>query len=170
MSLRLLCTLLLALGVVACGDDGGATDSSVDTGAGDPGGDTGASDATADAGCEGAMEGGACTMDGTFCGGPCADVCSFCNLLECRDGMWGRVEAAPAPCFACGPEVRCQADVEYCLALASGVPGGMDTYRCIEPPKRCLAGVTCECLTMAGVVGDCSEPSPGEVTMSVAAP
>jgi len=130
---------------------------------------TDAGDATADAGCGSAMLDGPCTVNGAFCGGPCGDVCGFCNLLECRDGTWGGVEVGPAPCFDCGSE-RCQADVQYCSRTISGVPGGDDSFACADPPEDCRSMVTCACLMTAGVAGDCDEPNPGEVTVSIAAP
>lgn len=46
--------------------------------------------------CDTAEEGGACAEEGSFCGGPC-DPCSFCNILRCDGGRWGRLEAPPDP-------------------------------------------------------------------------
>jgi hypothetical protein len=178
-SLPSIVSLLLVLS--ACGDDGSTSDASSDTSVSvDSASDAPPPDATTDAPpadtavdaavCADAEDGMPCTTPGVFCGGPCTDVCSFCNILRCEDGMWGRMEVFPAPCFSCGDSESCQTSVEYCQHTISGVKGGADTYACVEGTGDCEDAVTCECLAAEGVAGDCEEPSPGEATVTLAAP
>jgi len=37
--------------------------------------------------------------------------------LRCTGGRWQSQEVAPAPCFACGPTLRCQTNAQYCHVL-----------------------------------------------------
>ncbi len=151
----------------ASGDTSTTIDSSTD-GATDAATDAIVDSSTADApDCTGAMEGGACTAEGAYCGGPCTDACSFCNLLQCSGGMWARVEVSPAPCFSCGPDTRCQSDVQYCVDTVPGVPGGSESYECVDPPAACADDLSCDCLSTAGVDGRCSEGDAGEVTVTI---
>ncbi len=153
--------------------DGGENDGGQDVGAPDVGGsDASAADAGGDASaaCASAREGDACVDEGLVCGGPCADECSFCNLLECRDGQWIRHEVLPAPCFSCGPTLQCVTGERYCSVFLPGVPGGEPSYECVLPPTDCEATLNCECLMRRGVFGDCQEEGAGEITVTVAAP
>lgn len=173
----------MVLSITACGDDGGTADASGDTSVRDGASDS-AADATPDAAgdaaadapgdaavdCSTAAEGGACTVEGASCGGPCTDVCSFCNILRCEGGEWTRLEVFPAPCFDCGPEKQCEAGATYCSRTIAGVPGGGDEYECLDAPDRCAGSVTCMCIADEGLAGDCNEPNPNEVTLTIAAP
>jgi hypothetical protein len=175
-------SLLIAscLVLTACGgDDSAPTDATTDTSTTIDSTVDSATDSAADAvadtsadapDCSGAMEGEPCSAEGTVCGGPCTDACSFCNLLRCDGGTWSRMEVFPAPCFECGGGVSCQTDVQYCMHTISGEMGGEDTYECTDPPGACSDDLTCDCLTTAGVTGDCSAGEPGEVTVTIAAP
>lgn len=115
--------------------------------------------------CAGAAEGLACAAEGTSCGGPCTDVCSFCNLLFCSDGRWQRLEAFPAPCFACGDQ-RCQEQEQYCTVAHSDVGGEPDGYACQPTPEACRAEPTCACLGAQGLGFDrCTDDVAGQVTL-----
>lgn len=92
-----------------------------------------------------AAEGTPCGFEGASCGGAC-DPCGLCNVLVCRSGVWTRLEAhpPPGPCrsFACGPELRCNVEAEYCEHILSDVGGVPDQYLC----RAVLPGCTsCEC-------------------------
>jgi hypothetical protein len=91
-----------------------------------------------------AAEGTPCAELGRFCG-TCTDPCSFCNLLNCEEGIWVRLEAAPppGPCvsFACGDR-RCDAVTQYCAHTLDDT-GGPDLYGCVAYPADCRS---CACL------------------------
>ena len=87
--------------------------------------------------CATATENAACTVEGATCGGPCTDVCQFCNLLRCMSGRWQRMESAPAPCFTCGPDLRCQGFAQYCAVTTGGALGAGSSYRCTALPAAC---------------------------------
>src|SRR5690349_3168922 len=55
-----------------------------------------------------------CSVEDASCGSCSADACSFCNVVVCREGAWQRLEVHPAPCHACGPDLRCPSDESYC--------------------------------------------------------
>lgn len=101
-----------------------------------------------------AAAGTPCAEEGRFCG-RCIDPCGFCNLLECRGGQWGRLEAPPAPppcvSFECGPERRCDAVTQYCERVNSDVGGEPDSYRCRPYPDGCTS---CDCLPGDGCEGE----------------
>ena len=74
------------------------------------------------------MEGAPCSAAGEFCSTDCSDQCSFCNVLECVDGAWSRVEVPPAPCLDCA---------EMCpFVVAAGCAGG--------PPDQAACVMGCE--------------------------
>ncbi|MBI5512367.1 MAG: hypothetical protein HY909_01285 [Deltaproteobacteria bacterium] len=124
--------------------------------------DAGAPDAPRpDAGgsCAGAVDGGPCAPEGAFCGGPC-DPCSFCNVLVCRGGRWGRLEAPPPPpgtCADCDPRrAVCATPPPVCAGRGQvpSVRGGcwgecVSFDRCVaigcDPSGtvRCPTGTTC---------------------------
>lgn len=152
--------IAFALALAGCGASHDGTDAgSSDAGASDAGsGDAGA--------CADATEGASCSMEGSFCGGPCTDACSFCNVLECSGGTWMRREAPPAPCFACGDALRCQLDVSYCRVARSDVGGVPDSYACLDYEPGCAAGATCECVPESER-GFCTDEGGGEVTVEL---
>lgn len=182
---------ILALGcaalLFACGDDDSTTDAGEDTGgvdaASDTGGDdAGEDDAGADTGaedaggddagvCDDAVEDEPCDAEGTSCGGElCTDECSFCNILTCDEGTWTRLEAFPAPCFSCGPELQCPLDTDYCSVVIGGPAGSEPSYTCAEYPEACAAEPTCECLEGDGLPGDCAGDAETGITITLAAP
>src|SRR5262249_38293560 len=112
--------------------------------------------------------GAACASDGVTCGGPCSDVCSFCNILLCQSGRWANIETFPTPCFTCGPSGKCQTSKQYCNVTIGGVPGSQPSYRCTALPNSCLATPTCACLST--VPGTCQESGSGQITVTLAAP
>ncbi len=137
--------------------DGGAgpTDAGP-TDAGEPG------DASVD--CASAVVDTPCSVEGAFCGGPCTDECSFCNLLSCSGGTWNRVEVFPAPCFDCGESLRCVANEQHCVHTFSDVGGVPDDYECADNPPECMGDMaTCACLDAALIYDECVEPIPGEL-------
>lgn len=145
--------LLAVLFAALLGACGASTSPGVDAGPDAGAHDTGAADAQAadapaddaSATCADASEGEACASEGAFCGGPCTDECSFCNLLACREGTWQRMEAFPLPCYECGPELRCVTGEQYCQRAFddTGMP---DFFECRELPSACTSDVTCTCL------------------------
>jgi len=85
------------------------------------------------ASCAGAVEGGSCAAEGTFCGGPCTDPCMFCNVLRCVGGRWGRLEVPPLPpdmCRDAGPDA----------ADAGGLNCDPRTAACGSLPPPCMGG------------------------------
>ena len=122
--------------------------------------------------CATATENAACTVDGATCGGPCTDVCQFCNLLRCMSGRWQRMESAPAPCFTCGPDLRCQGFAQYCAVTTGGALGAGSSYRCTALPAACQTTPTCACLQTQGVAasGNCTMAAQGAVTVTILAP
>lgn len=46
-------------------------------------------------------EGSPCAKEGDFCSSGCEDPCMFCNVMNCTNGVWTRVEVFPAPCLSC---------------------------------------------------------------------
>lgn len=180
--------MILALGcaalLFACGDDDGTTDAGADTGGVDATTtDTGGDDAGDDAGgddaggddagdvCASAVEDEPCDAEGTSCGGElCTDECSFCNILMCEGGTWNRLEAFPAPCFSCGPELQCPQDTDYCSVVIGGPAGSEPSYSCAEIPEACTAEPSCECLDGEGLPGDCSGDAETGITITLAAP
>jgi hypothetical protein len=122
--------------------------------------------------CATATENAACTVDGATCGGPCTDVCQFCNLLRCTSGRWQRSESAPAPCFTCGPDLRCQGFAQYCDVTSGGAVGAGSSYHCTALPAACTTTPTCACLQTQGVAGsgNCAMAAQGAVTVTLLAP
>jgi hypothetical protein len=111
-----------------------------------------------------------CTNEGAFCSSGCTNACSFCTAFRCTGGQWMRMEAHPAPCFSCGPELRCRMHSQFCLTVVGGPAGSTPTYSCGEVPGSCPLAPTCACLDAVGQAGTCAEPTPGQVTITLAAP
>jgi hypothetical protein len=110
-----------------------------------------------------------CASEGQICGGPCTDECSFCNLIQCVEGRWQRLEVFPAPCFDCGPSLRCVEYAEYCHVLHGGEEGSGSSYECRDAPDRCEGTAACDCVTVpAG--GSCDDSTEGQVTVEEFAP
>jgi len=90
-------------------------------------------------------EGTPCASEGLSCG-RCTDSCGWCNILVCNGGLWNRLEAfpPPEPCtsFDCGPELRCQAETQYCEHVLSDVGGVPDGFACRPLPAGCTS---CDC-------------------------
>jgi hypothetical protein len=103
-------------------------------------------DANLDCSAPTVVEGMPCLVEDQACGGPCTDACSFCNVLLCRNGEWTRLEAVPAPCFACGPDERCVQYSEYCHVTHPDIGGQPDTFECSSMPAACTADPSCACL------------------------
>ncbi|UJR87137.1 hypothetical protein [Sandaracinus amylolyticus] len=110
-------------------------------------------------------EGTPCAEEGRTCG-RCTDSCGFCNILRCESGEWTHLEAhpRPPPCtsFACGPELRCAAEHEYCEHVRSDVAGFPDDYACRALPASCTE---CDCLPESGT---CERGSEGGLTVTFA--
>lgn len=145
-------------GVGGGGTGGGAAGAGGHGGAstGDMGGAGGGSS------CAIAASGAACTAEGATCGGPCTDVCQFCNLLRCTGGHWQSMEAAPAPCFSCG-DGKCQTMSQYCRTTEGGAAGAVPTHACVNIPTECLSMRTCACLASQATAGQCTMGSNGEL-------
>ena len=134
------------------GGRGGAGGSAGDGGSGGVGG-TGGNNT-----CASAVANGACTTEGTICGGNCTDICQFCNTLRCTGGHWQGQESAPAPCFDCGN------------GHVNDVPGRRATQaECVALPAACLPAPTCSCLTTQP---NCSQGDggTGALTLTILAP
>jgi hypothetical protein len=105
-----------------------------------------------------------CDVEGTSCGGPCTDPCSFCNIISCTDGTWRHLEAFPMPCFGCG-DLQCVQPEEYCRIQRSDVVGVPDEQECIDLPEGCEAP-SCECLAPTVAYDACTDLG-GEVTIEL---
>jgi hypothetical protein len=114
-------------------------------------------------------EGTACELEGQSCGGPCTDVCSFCNVAVCEGGVWTRLEVFPAPCFDCGEALRCQQDVEYCEVFTGGAAPGFVSYDCVPAPAACEGEASCACIDVPGGAGACNDSGDG-VVVQIATP
>jgi hypothetical protein len=154
---RFLLTLVLVSALGACGSTSAATD----------GGGSGGADGGGGA-CASAVAGGACSREGDSCG-DCTDVCNFCNVLICTGGKWGTMESAPAPCFACGPSLQCQNNVQYCAAQMGGAVGNPAQYHCAPLPSSCQTTPTCACL-IGTAAGNCTQAGPGQLTVTLLVP
>ena len=150
--------LLCPIVVCACGDDGGPTpiDAALP--------DAAMSDANLDCSAPTVADGMPCQVDGQTCGGPCNDPCSFCNVLVCDNGTWGRIEVVPAPCFACGPDEQCIQSSHYCHLEHPDVGGQPDVYQCQDTPQACASDPSCTCLATE-IVYDACTGDPGSVTV-----
>lgn len=133
--------------------------------------ETGGSDATSDGSatsgerdpCLDAVAGATCSSDGVTCGGPCTDMCQFCNLTRCQNGTWQRMEVFPAPCFECGDALTCVATDSYCR-ISNGA-----SYSCEPLPAACARDRSCECLQAQEPGISCSGAN-GELTVERAGP
>ena len=110
------------------------------------------------------LEDAPCSPEGTVCGGPCTDPCSFCNLMGCFDGRWQRLEAHPMPCFPCGDQ-QCVQPEQYCRIQRSDIGGIPDDFDCLALPDDCEAP-SCECLAETIVFSACTDHG-GEVTVEL---
>lgn len=166
-------TLTLALLLAGCGqttrvdggvamDGGGGADAATMTADGGSGTDAGPpGDAGVD--CSTAEVDTPCAVEGAYCGGPCTDACSFCNILSCSGGTWNRVEVFPTPCFACG-DAQCVTEEQHCVHSYSDVGGEPDGFGCADNPAECVGEMaTCACLGGSLTFDECVEPSAGEV-------
>lgn len=84
--------------------------------------------------------------------------------------MWTRLEAFPAPCFSCGPELQCPLDTNLCSVFLPGMAGSDPSYNCSPIPEACRAEPSCECLRSEGISGDCSGDAETGFTVTLAAP
>lgn len=141
-----------------------------DGGAGHPQGGKGGQGGVGTAGsgggespCATASAGQTCNGEGLTCG-TCPSACQNCALLRCSQGHWQMQEAFAAPCFSCGPTLRCQKTATYCHVV-----GGTPTYSCTPTPASCLPTPTCACLKgFAG--GTCEDKTGGDITITLGSP
>lgn len=119
--------------------------------------------------CATATDGATCTSEGATCGGPCTDICQYCNLLRCTSGHWQAIESAPAPCFVCG-DGKCQTMMQYCNTTEGGPVGNPPSHGCVDIPAACLSTRTCACLSQNSVTGMCTMGSNGELMTLLQAP
>ncbi|HET6148196.1 MAG TPA: hypothetical protein VFH68_11750 [Polyangia bacterium] len=165
-------------GVAAAGGSTGAGGGSVGTGGSDGGGGDAHGDAHNDAsdggaGCATAVAQGACGPEGAVCNSGCTDVCQLCNHLRCTGGHWQPEEVAPAPCFACGPTLRCQINAQYCHVQEGGAITNPPVYQCRVTPATCLPTPTCPCLRTQGlaeIVCSDGDAGAGQVTTRLQVP
>jgi len=143
------------------GGAGGGAAGGGGAGGGAGGGTAGAGGAGGSS-CATATSGATCTSEGMTCGGPCTDICQFCNLLRCTSGHWQAMEAAPAPCFMCG-DSKCQTMTQYCKTTEGGVAGSSPSHACVAIPAACQTTRTCACLSQNSVTGMCTMGSNGEL-------
>ena len=153
---------------------GGSGGAGGTAGSGGTGGSAGGGGTGSNPACASAVGTQPCTSEGTVCGSEnCANVCQFCNLLRCMNGVWQRIEVAPLPCFACGNAgLQCQSYTQYCEITIGGVPGSIPSYRCPATPTACSPTPTCSCFQSQGVPGGsgCAQTIAGQVTVTLAAP
>lgn len=73
--------------------------------------------------------------------------------------------------FACGDDLQCTVGAEYCEVFHPGVMGSDITYDCFAAPDECVGGLTCDCLSGAGVgFQECDDAEGGGVTTQIFAP
>lgn len=106
--------------------------------------------------CDTAVIDRACDSEGMRCG-DCASPCEFCNILVCSQGVWGRLEAAPAPCFECGMALRCQ-QYQWLCRIESGA---VYDEECVQLPPTCMEDMSCGCLESEMPEFMCTELAPG---------
>jgi len=133
--------------------------------AGGTGGSTGAGGSP---GCASAVLNGSCSTDNTTCSSGCTDACSFCNVLRCSGGHWVQQESVPAPCFDCGPTLRCRTGMQACYKTTGGAATNPPSYACADLPQQCLATPTCACVAPPPAM--CEESGTGQLTITFAAP
>lgn len=112
--------------------------------------------------CDGVVVGEPCTVENAHCGS-CADECSFCHVVSCVNGAWTGFEIPPAPCFDCGPSLRCRTGGEYCDLEHSDVPSIPDAYSCRSMPPACARDMTCACVQQAVPSDRCTVQRAGEL-------
>jgi hypothetical protein len=145
-------------GGLTAGGSGG-----VSNGSGGANGGGGVDGGGADGGlCDGILVGEPCAVENAHCGS-CTDECSFCHVVSCVNGVWTGFEVPPAPCFDCGPSVRCRTGGEYCDLEHSDVPSIPDSYACRPMPAACARDVTCACVQQAVASDRCTAPRAGEI-------
>jgi len=151
------------------GGAGGGSGGSGGVAGGGGAGGAGAGGAGGGSSCAGATSGATCDSEGATCGGPCTDICQFCNLLRCTGGHWQAMEAFPAPCFTCG-DGKCQTMNQYCRTTEGGPSGSTPGHSCIAIPTECLSTRTCACFAQNAVPGTCTMGSNGELMTLVQVP
>jgi hypothetical protein len=107
--------------------------------------------------CATATEGGACTTEGSFCGGPCTNPCQFCNILRCMSSRWSRIEVPPLPpsmCRDAGTDVvdvtmgiNCDPRTVSCDALPPPCPGGGEVRQASACWGACVLFDRCNPIT-----------------------
>jgi hypothetical protein len=161
-------------GDAGSGGGGGAGGAGATAGSNGAAGGSGSGGTGGNPACVGAVATQPCTAEGTVCGSEnCVNVCQFCNLARCMNGVWQRIEVAPLPCFACGNAgLQCQSYTQYCEITIGGVPGSIPSYRCPATPAACSPTPTCACFQNQGVPGgaSCAQTVAGQVTVTLAAP
>lgn len=78
-------------------------------------------------------EGSPCEHEGDSCGGPCADPCQFCNIMQCTEGTWQHLEVFPNECLGCE-------DVCEFVVAAECAGGPPDLETCVAGCEQNLAG------------------------------
>lgn len=72
--------------------------------------------------------------------------------------------------FACGDDLSCIGQLEYCDVFLPGQPGPTD-FSCLDLPEACVGDPTCECMDAAeGIAGECSLSAEGGIVITLAAP
>lgn len=165
-------------GAGASGDAGGAAGRSPGSGGGAGtgmggfagAGGRGAGGAGGNSTCDSAVTNAPCSTENAICGGGCTDICQFCQLLVCTGGTWKPRESAPAPCFSCGPDVRCQIHKSYCRTTSGGPIGNPTSYGCVDLPAACVSAPSCACLGTEHIMGSCTQAADGSLTASLQYP
>jgi hypothetical protein len=120
--------------LIACGDDGGGSES---VGGSMSGGETNASETS---------DGGGSTIgEGSMSG----------EATMSADGSSQGSDSASGGTFACGAELECPIDTQYCETHVG--PGDAETrYGCVDLPPSCGHPATCDCLVDVQC-GNCEE-------------
>lgn len=85
----------------------------------------------------------------------------------------GDDDDSAAATFACGPDIRCAIESEYCEIFYPGAKGAPIQYSCPALPDECMETPTCECLALALGSPDsssCQQGADGSLTWSFFAP
>ena|GEM_PF-6806931 len=112
-------------GGAGAGGDGGSSSSSSSTSSSSGGGGGGGGTGSACDPMNFPAPGSPCMPEGAFCSTGCEDPCSFCNILNCTNGVWTNVEVFPAPCLSC-------MDVCVPVVAAQCSGGPPDQMACVQ--------------------------------------
>ena len=150
--------------VAACGGDDGETTDGADASSGD----TSATDATADddVADDDDDDAGTSAADST---GVSAGTDST-GAAESSEGESTAADTGAGGTFACGPDLQCSLDAEYCQETVGGALDSGTQYACAPLPKGCAPVPSCACVAETGCGDTCVLGPDGGLTVTCFAP